>query len=200
MDLQVGGSSRFRVLNTGGIQAEGTSTIQVARMGFINDSTNAVSVFSIANTTGATTFGGSIFRFGGTTNAFPAIKRNGAAIDFRLADDSAFTGVSASLFTANYVGSSVVMNLFDTDRQIGTGGAGHIGFKAGSSFTFSNINLNVATASAMVEITSTTKGFLPPRMTTTQRDLIATPAAGLMIYNTTTNRPNFYDGSAWVAL
>jgi hypothetical protein len=55
-------------------------------------------------------------------------------------------------------------------------------------------------ASAVLQADSTTRGFLPPRMTTTERDLIATPAAGLMIYNTTTNRPNFYDGSAWVAL
>jgi hypothetical protein len=114
-----------------------------------------------------------------------------------LADDSDFTGVSASLFTANYVGSSVVMNLFDTDRQIGTGGAGHIGFKAGSSFTFSNINLNVATTSAIVEITSTTKGFLPPRMTTTEKNAIATPASGLVVYDSTLNKLAVYTGSAW---
>ena len=34
-------------------------------------------------------------QLGGTTNAFPAIKRNGAAIDFRLADDSAFCNIRA---------------------------------------------------------------------------------------------------------
>jgi hypothetical protein len=55
-------------------------------------------------------------------------------------------------------------------------------------------------ASARLAVESTTQGFLPPRMTTTQRDLIATPAAGLMIYNTSTNRPNFFDGTSWVAL
>ena len=48
--------------------------------------------------------------------------------------------------------------------------------------------------SAELEVKSTTKGFLPPRMTKAQRDAIVTPAAGLLIYqtdgdenNTTTN-------------
>ncbi len=39
-------------------------------------------------------------------------------------------------------------------------------------------------ASSQLEVTSTTKGFLPPRMTTAQRDAISTPATGLQIYNT----------------
>ena len=43
-------------------------------------------------------------------------------------------------------------------------------------------------ASAQVAITSTTRGFLPPRMTTTQKNAIATPAAGLMVYDTTLNK------------
>jgi hypothetical protein len=52
-------------------------------------------------------------------------------------------------------------------------------------------------ASAKVEISSTTQGFLPPRMTTAQRDAIATPALGLVIYNTSTNCLNFYVGNGW---
>ena len=53
---------------------------------------------------------------------------------------------------------------------------------------------------AALDITSTTKGFLPPRMTTTQRNAIATPPTGLVIYNTTTSNLNSYSGSAWVEL
>jgi hypothetical protein len=41
-----------------------------------------------------------LLQLGGTTNLFPAIKRNGAAIDFRLADDSAGCNITASNFTA----------------------------------------------------------------------------------------------------
>ena len=54
-------------------------------------------------------------------------------------------------------------------------------------------------ASAQLEITSTTRGFLPPRMTTTQRNAIATPAEGLVIYNTTTQKLNLYT-TAWEAI
>ena len=53
---------------------------------------------------------------------------------------------------------------------------------------------------ALLDLTSTTKGFLPPRMTTTQRDAITSVPAGLMVYNTTTNKLNFYNGSAWEAV
>jgi hypothetical protein len=49
-----------------------------------------------------------------------------------------------------------------------------------------------ANAAAKVQIDSTTQGFLPPRMTTVQRDAISTPPAGLLIYNTTTNKLNLY--------
>lgn len=49
--------------------------------------------------------------------------------------------------------------------------------------------------SAILTLTSTTKGFLPPRMTTDERDAISSPALGLMIYNTTTNKHQGYNGS-----
>jgi hypothetical protein len=54
-------------------------------------------------------------------------------------------------------------------------------------------------ASAQLEVTSTTKGFLPPRMTTTQRDAISSPAAGLVIYNTTISKLQVYTTS-WTDL
>ena len=52
-------------------------------------------------------------------------------------------------------------------------------------------------SSSILELRSTTLGFLPPRMTTTERDAISSPATGLVIYNTTTNLLNFYNGSSW---
>ena len=57
---------------------------------------------------------------------------------------------------------------------------------------------NTIAASAMVDIQSTTKGFLPPRMTTTQKNAIASPAAGLMVYDTTLNVISYYNGSMWI--
>jgi hypothetical protein len=55
-------------------------------------------------------------------------------------------------------------------------------------------------ASAQVEIRSTTKGFLPSRMTTTQKNAIASPAEGLMVYDSTLKRPCFFDGTSWVTM
>lgn len=57
-----------------------------------------------------------------------------------------------------------------------------------------------ATASALLDVRSTTKGAVLPRMTTTQRDAIASPTAGLLIFNTTTNAYNVYASGAWSAL
>lgn len=54
-------------------------------------------------------------------------------------------------------------------------------------------------ASAAFDLFSTTRGFLKPRMSTIQRDLIASPASGLEIYNTTDSRPEHYDGTGWTA-
>jgi hypothetical protein len=51
---------------------------------------------------------------------------------------------------------------------------------------------------AILDLQSTTKGFLPPRMTTTQRDAISTPTTGLVVYNTTTNKLQCYNGTGWI--
>jgi uncharacterized protein (TIGR02145 family) len=55
-------------------------------------------------------------------------------------------------------------------------------------------------ASSMLEVNSNNKGFLPPRMNTTQRDAIDSPAEGLLIYNTTTNCLQWFNGSLWFDL
>lgn len=48
---------------------------------------------------------------------------------------------------------------------------------------------------AILDLSSTNLGFLLPRLSTTQRDAISTPAVGLMIYNTTKNGLELYHGS-----
>jgi hypothetical protein len=54
-----------------------------------------------------------------------------------------------------------------------------------------------ADASSILDLVSTQKGFLPPRMTTTQKNAIASPAAGLVLYDSTTNKLQCYNGSTW---
>ncbi len=52
-------------------------------------------------------------------------------------------------------------------------------------------------ASAQVQIDSTTRGFLPPRMTTTQINAISSPAVGLVVYNTTLDVLCYRDSVGW---
>ena len=67
-------------------------------------------------------------------------------------------------------------------------------FNNGAEVGIGTVNPNT---SAKLDVESTTQGFLPPRMTTVQRDAIASPATGLVIFNTTTNCLNFFIGSGW---
>jgi len=59
-----------------------------------------------------------------------------------------------------------------------------------------NIDNSAPDPSAMLDVKSTVKGFLPPRLTTFQRNTIANPAEGLAIYNTDVHCMEFYAGSA----
>jgi nitrogen fixation protein len=77
--------------------------------------------------------------------------------------------------------SSVNGTRFNFDKAVGIG-------------TFNMTN----DASARLQINSTTQGFLPPRMTTTQKNAIASPAAGLMVYDTTLNVISYYNGTSWI--
>ncbi len=63
------------------------------------------------------------------------------------------------------------------------------------------IGTNTPHASAQLDITSTSRGLLIPRITLVQRNGIAAPAAGLLVYQTD-NTPGFYfyNGSAWVQM
>ena len=57
-------------------------------------------------------------------------------------------------------------------------------------------------ASSMLDITSTSKGLLVPRMTTAQRNAITTPSNSLLVYDTTLKSFYYYDSttSSWVSI
>ena len=93
-----------------------------------------------------------------------------------------------------------------TDPDVGTlydakfGGPNRGIVVRGLSYFLDKLGIGVQTpvASAKVQIDSTTQGFLPPRMTTAQRTAIASPAAGLEVYDTTLNKSFFFNGTVWV--
>lgn len=72
--------------------------------------------------------------------------------------------------------------------------------------TFNNVSSQVGigtvtpNASAALDIVSNNKGFLPPRMTSEDRDNIISPANGLTIFNTTVNCIQFFTSGYWYDL
>ena len=75
-------------------------------------------------------------------------------------------------------------------------------------FNLSNLQAQIAIntdntdpdASAMLDIKSTDKGILIPRMTTAQRTTLSNPAEGLLVFDNETNSFWFFDGSNWTEL
>jgi hypothetical protein len=65
-----------------------------------------------------------------------------------------------------------------------------------------NVGIGITTPdnSALLDLTSTNKGILVPRMTTAQRVAIVTPATGLLVYDTSLQQFWYYNGTAWTAL
>lgn len=62
------------------------------------------------------------------------------------------------------------------------------------------INTTSPDASAALDLTSTTQGFLPPRMSETERDNIASPATGLVVWCTNcgvAGELQFFNGTTW---
>lgn len=85
-----------------------------------------------------------------------------------------------------------------------TGAAGTSPFTINGSdavYTLGSVGIGIDTPnnSALLDLSSTAKGFLVPRMTLIERNAIASPLTGLLIYQTD-NTPGFYhyNGAAWV--
>ncbi len=57
-----------------------------------------------------------------------------------------------------------------------------------------------ANSKSQLDVRSTTRGVLLPRMTTTQQNAISSPPEGLFLYDTTNHQLSIYDGTAWQAM
>lgn len=184
------------------------SNILIANIG----STTISSTLSGASG-GVQYFGGSGVGFSGNGGLTPT-----ATIH---AKGSGSTSATTSLLVQNSAGTQMLQVRDDNRIYLGASGSWtvingtyldlyisaiicenlHTYMYGGSSFA-----INMATrigsqsapvATAQLQVDSTTKGFLPPRMTTTEKNAIATPAAGLVVYDTTTNKLCCYNGSTW---
>lgn len=212
MDLQVGGVSKFSVTNAGignflSTVYAGGNFVASAYL-YINAKSGIGSVtdgnFELYNNA-RTSFGR--LNLGGTTSSFPAIKRNGAEIDFRLADDSGYVNINSNTHVIYHSGDRAIefvktgANGYSIEHDVAriyfyNRTTAQVALRIINNGSVSVGNLD-AVASALFQIDSTTKGFLPPRMTTAQILAIVSPANGLEVYNTDIAAGCFWDGTAW---
>src|SRR6185503_6324228 len=73
-------------------------------------------------------------------------------------------------------------------------------FNAGSQSVGINPSGAAPHSSAMLDVSSNDKGFLPPRMTWAQIQAIPNPATGLIVYDIGLKAIRLYNGSSWVVL
>ena len=131
---------------------------------------------------------------------------NSTAGDFRL-NPNGNVGINEDTPTqkldvgggARVQGDLRVKDSLDVARNIGVSGEVEVSGNLNISGSVA-IGPSGPASTAILDVASTTKSFLPPRMTTTQRNAISAPPAGSVIYNSTTNLLNHYNGSAWLAV
>lgn len=152
---------------------------------------------------------------------YQAVNNATANISYTSIDFKVPSGMNGQLFTTasnyfnawvNLASNSIGLTSYGT--QLFLGSSGYMTFNAGGLTTTDeamritsskNIGIGTSTpsASAILDLTSTTKGFLPPRMTATQASAISSPAKGLILYATDTNGTFtsaglwMYNGTIW---
>jgi hypothetical protein len=112
----------------------------------------------------------------------------------------------AGSVVTNQIGFDVNSNLtgatnnFAIQGNIASGTGRFNLYMAGSAQNYlaGSLGINTfASASALLDVQSTTQGVRMPNMTTTQKNAIASPAAGLMVFDTTLAKLCVYSGAAW---
>ena len=81
-----------------------------------------------------------------------------------------------------------------TTLQDGASSSANITFDSSAGV---GIGGSAPNASAILDAQSTTRGLRLPNMTTTQKNAISSPAAGLLVFDTTLGKACVYMGSAW---
>jgi len=180
--LTFGTNSTERMrLTTGGVLLLGATTTQASETMRVANSgvQNSILVSNSASTNGA-------FYVGYNDAAIIGVNRNPASGVL----------INASNYTADLVlvGSSTTSYIsFETSSAANTTPTERMRLDS-----VGNLGIGTtANASAILDAQSTTKGVRMPNMTTTQKNAIASPAAGLIVFDTTLAKLCVYTGAAW---
>jgi hypothetical protein len=138
---------------------------------------------TIGGTTSPNTDSAYKFTVSGTGNVMKIRMRQGFTFqDINFTQNDVYNLISTG--GVFQIGSTATIASFGA----GTGGTTFIGCNAQdvvTRVTIGNASWQPVNASSMLDINSTTRGFLQPRLTTTQMNAISTPATGLSVFNTT---------------
>ena len=217
-------TKNFNVLsNTGNISVTGAVIVTGSLNGRVGALTATAAGDELLSLKGAATHTGTFLSLKSSSNAeFAFLKANGTSATpnwyiggpLNNFADPSNSAISAGAFiaynasTTNFYGTGIAAirsSKYDVWFQTGSvNGGGYRFYTEGTNerltiFSGGNVGVNSGStdvASAQLHVTSTTKGFLPPRMTTANRDAIATPAAGLSVYNSSIGTNDVYT-SAW---
>jgi hypothetical protein len=163
---------------------------------------NSVYTDAFGNTgIGTTSPGNKLVTASNVTNSKIEIQNTSTAASTSKTSALQFTGTdtvgtlkeSGDIFVTpadnNYVGSNMLFYTRGSDTvslRIIIDSSGNVG-----------IGTTTPSASAILDAQSTTKGVRMPNMTTTQKNAISSPAAGLMVFDTTLSKLCVYTGAAW---
>jgi uncharacterized protein (TIGR02145 family) len=110
-----------------------------------------------------------------------------------------FYGTGSGLNSSNipiYIGDRASNIIFSTSTST-LQGSEKMRITSGGSVGIGTIS---PTSTALLELSSDAKGFLPPRMTTAQRNAITSPATGLVVFNTSVQSLEVKSSSGWQTL
>ena len=113
------------------------------------------------------------------------IANQGGSFNIAIGDNAGVLNPNLENTTA--IGKNAIVA---TNNAMVLGGIGQDAIRVGVGTQNPNNN-------AILELNSSSKGFLPPRMNNIEREAIVNPPTGLMIFNTSSKRPNYYNGLKW---
>jgi hypothetical protein len=188
------GSNTFEVTGAGKVTGTDFNDVALTTGGVATNYLDETGAYSAPASGGVTS----------VTGTTPIASSGGATPDISI---SAATTIAAGSMSS---ADKTKLDGLSANTNIGTNNLTLAGNRRldldGKSLGLLNASLGMAIgavtadASAILDLNSTSEGFLPPRMTTLQMLAIGSPAEGLMIFDTTTKQWMGYQGTSWVIL